>query len=352
MDPEVNEVVEPVVPIIEEQTNEEPLSRREQLSAAFDDAEAAGEETPVVKAAEAVQEPKPVAEETKPVAAPATEDGAPSSWKEGPKKKWAALDPEVRAEVIRRERDAIQALTNSDGARKFATTMSNAIGPHGARLQALGIQPDAAVAALLRTDMVLSSGAPAMRAQTIAKLIKDYGVDITLLDQALSGQNITQADPVMDRLSSLLDQRLAPVNQFLTRQQQVTQQEERRAEQQLISEVDMMEASPEKYPHFNAVRQEMANMVEYNAAKGVSISLEAAYNRCVRMDDTLSGQIQAQNASEVARIAAAARTARATKARSASLSVSSSGTGQPRANVNPSDRRGTIMAAFEALEGR
>lgn len=345
-------ITEVVAPVIEEQVNEEPLSRREQLEAAFDDAEAAGEETPVVKAVEAVAEAKPATEEAKPVAAPAPEDGAPSSWKEGPKKKWATLDPEVRQEVIRRERDAIQALTNSDSARKFAATMSNAIGPHGARLAALGIQPDAAVSALLRTDMVLSSGAPAMRAQTIAKLIKDYGVDISLLDQALSGQNITQADPVMDRLTSLLDQRLAPVNQFLTQQQQVTRQAEQQAEQQLISEVDKMEADVENYPFFNQVRDSMADLLQIFAQKNAPLTLQAAYNKAVRMNDTLSAQTQARDASEVARLAAAARTARAAKARSASLSVASSGTGQPKANVNPSDRRGTIMAAFEALEGR
>ena len=338
VEPVVDTPAADIAPAIEET---EPLSRREAIAAAFEE----GTEEKV----EAVNPDKPVAAS---VAKDDPVERAPSSWKTTTKAKWATVDPEVRQEVIRREREAAQVLTTSDNARRFTNDMSQVLGPHSARLQSLGVQPAKAVELLLQTDAILSQGAPAARAQRMAKLITDYGVDLKLLDEVLAGMPVSQENPMLDRVAQMLDQRLAPVNQFLTTQQRSVQQADQQETQRVMQEVDAMEANVEKYPFFHRVRTEMADLVEVKAKQGVSISLDQAYNRCVMADDALSAEMVARKSADASRVAAEARNAQARRALGASRSVAGSATGSPGTVVAASDRRGTIAAAFEALGGR
>lgn len=347
-----------------------PESRRDVLAAAFEAAEAESAEEgdistdkPAPKSPTDKSSPTDLSTTGKPGDKPDTgkstvptdkSDLAPAGWKTPAKSKWAAVDPEVRQEVLRRERETAQVVSQNEGARRFTAAMSNVMGPHIPRLQSMGVQPHQAVEALLRSDMILSQGAPAARAEKIAKMIKDYGVDINLLDAALSGQLPTDtAAPIVDRVGQMLDQRLAPMTEFMRDQQLTRAQQVQQEEQQLLSEVDNMEANPEKYPHFSAIREDMADIIELSAKKGVYLTTEQAYNKAIGMNPEISAQVASARALETRRVAAAAGDARARKAQRASLSVAGSANGAPTGYVPPAtDRRGTIAAAFDSLDGR
>ena len=266
-------------------------------------------------------------------------DKAPQSWKPAQKAKWAALDPDIRQEVLRREHDTTRVLNETTQVRQFATQFQQAIQPYMARIQQIG-NPVTAIQNLLAADNLLATGPKAQKAQYLAKLIKDYGVDIQELDAALAGS--APIDPVESRVEQLLQERLTPFQQYIAQQQQAEQQRQQQASKQLSDTVQQMSVDP-AYPHFEQVRENMADIIEIMAKRGQSIDLKTAYNKAVAMDPSIS-QVQQQTQQ------AAQANAKAQRALKASASVAGAPTGSTAGK--PLDRRAAIEAAFAAAEGR
>lgn len=298
------------------------------------DSETAAETTEVAADAPK-EEAAPVAEvETeKPIPA----DRAPQSWKPAQKAKWDKLDPDIRQEVLRRERETTHVLNETTQVRQFASAFQEAVQPYMARIRHVG-NPLIAVQNLLAADHLLATGPAAAKAQYLAKLVKEYGVDIQALDAALAGQPV--ADPVESRVEQLLQQRLQPIQQFLTAQQQREQQAAAYQQQQVAQTVEQMSQDP-AYPHFEAVRETMADIIQLQAQKGVSIDLKTAYNRAVAMDPAISQVTSAANAN-----------AKAQRALQASASVRGAPSGTNSGKPAPLDRRAAIEAAFDSVGGR
>jgi hypothetical protein len=338
--------------MMEEEVKEEVVEdRRAAIEAAFEAAEPPKEvidEKPV--------EPTPPVEESKPEAkdetteevkaAPAIPvDKAPTSWRAPQKAKWEALDPDIRQEVMRRERDITKTLGEVSQVRQFANQFSQMIQPFQERLREMKHTPLAAVEALLKTDKLLSSSSPTQRAQYMATLIKDYGVDIRELDNALSGSATT--DPVTSQIDQLLSQRLAPLQEFIASQQAQRRAQEEQAASKVSQTVDQMAQDP-AYPHFQDVKEDMADIIDLQAKKGVYITLAQAYNRAIAMNPELSEQMEAQRQVEASRKSAQLANARAQKALQASKSVSGAPTRSVAGASNASDRRALIEAAFDS----
>ena len=106
------------------------------------------------------------------------------------------------------------------------------------------------------------------------------------------------------------------------------------------------------YPYFEDVRQDMADIIEMGARRGVAISMEAAYTRAVRMNDTTFQATNARETSQAATQAALQQHQIAQKAKGAAVSVSGSPMGTGANGGNPADLRGTITAAFSDTGGR
>jgi hypothetical protein len=217
------------------------------------------------------------------------------------------------------------------------------------RLQSMNAHPLVAVGELLKADYLLSTAPKAQRAQFMAKLIKDYDVDLLELDGALSGKG--PADPVESRVEQLLAQRLAPFQQFISQQQMAEQQRAQQLNQQLEHTVETMAQDPE-YPYFERVRDTMADIIEVLANRGQHISIEAAYNRAIAMDPAISQEIAAKSAAEAQVTQAATLNKRAQQALKASSSVGGAPSGSTGKPPNATDRRATIAAAFDAAGGR
>lgn len=272
-------------------------------------------------------------------------DKPPTSWKAAPKALWDKVDPIVKAEIRRREKDAERVIAESANVRKFAEGFSQVVKPFAARIQQANVHPLQAVKALLEIDHVLAMGPPAHKAMTIAKLIKDYGVDVAQLDAALSGENVSETDPT-SIIEQRIQQALKPVQETLQQFTARDQQQARAEMEQQARTIEQMTDNP-KYPHFDTVREEMADLIEFKAARGVYLTLDDAYNQAVRMSPEAQ-QAEQENAQ---RHKAEKANKDAQRALGASLSVS----GAPstvRAPVDPSDLRATIEAAVAAHSGR
>ena len=268
--------------------------------------------------------------------APVTKDKPPQSWKPTEATNWAKVDAITKSAIQRRELEISRTLTETGDARKLATGFTNVVQPFMARIQSMNVHPLQAVQELFKADHILSTGTKDQRAQMVAKLVSDYGVDIEALDNALSGRAQPPAAPTqaltLDDVERLVSARLS------------TQQNDQQINSALSEFSDKA-----KYPYFEQVREDMADLIELSAKKGKSITLQAAYNKAVQLDSTISQELVAQTkAANALAINAAAQ-----KAKKASLQVG----GAPSGNLMKSpagmlSRRDAIEAAFEASSGR
>ena len=309
------------------------------------------EEKPAKEAA-APAAPAPAPAEEKPDAKtegqPAHQDGerAPQSWKPVAKSHWDKLTPEVKSEVGRREREFLRVLNESGQARKTHQALTEIAAPFEARYKAAGVPTLKVIQNLMTADHLLSSAPPVQRAQYMARLIKDYQIDIQALDSALSGEEVTSTSP-QAQIDQIITQRLAPLQQFVESQQAQATAQERRTEAQIQAEITAMEQDTENYPYFEDVRQEMADIVEVYSRRGVYLSPAEAYNRAVRANPETNKLLQ----SNAARLQALGANAEAQR----SLNASSSVNGSPATftqKVDPADLRGTIEAAWHQHSGR
>jgi hypothetical protein len=338
---------------------EEVVDRKDAIEAAFEQHSApeVEKEAPAAEPAaetptkeEPLVEPKPTDEKSAEATPAETDvaqpDKAPQSWKPAARAKWDALDPEVRQEVARRERQTTQVLNESAGARQLQDQFVQAVQPFMGRLQSLNAHPIAAVQELLKVDYFLATAPKNARAQRMAQFIKDYDIDIEALDAALSGRITKDNDPAVKNdevVDRLLQERLAPYQRLLQREQQREQEET----QALAGTIEAMASDPEKYPYFDKVRFDMADIIDLSIKKGRPETIESAYNKAVQLDPVISQELARKSAAEAATKAAALATSQAQRARRASVSVGGAPTGNILGSPAASDRRAVIAAAFE-----
>ena len=272
------------------------------LRTALEDAFAADEATPetVVEptsASNPVVEPessinrddsgKFAAKETPaPIEPPPVEIKAPSSWKPEAKEAYIkaergeALTPQeikiLTAEANRRESDFLKGLEEFKGHAQKARTFEQAVAPYQQTLQQLGVDAPTAISKLLQADHQLRYADPIAKAQYLQNLAREYGID---LGQA---QNVPQQDPQTQYLMQQLNE-LRQTQQMW--QNSIQEQEQAKANHELTQF-----AGSDK-THFEAVRGDMADLLESGKAK----SLEQAYEMAVWMrPDTRQTLIEQQ----------------------------------------------------------
>ena len=148
-----------------------------------------------------------------------------------------------------------------------AKSYENAIAPYANDLQRRGIQPTQYIENLVRAEQILSNAPYEQKVQVFQKLAQDYGIQ-------LNGGQVTQLDPYAQQLMNQLNM----VNQEVSSIKGRFAQEEN---QRLMNEIEKYRSDAEKYPHFDVLREEMAQLLELGKAQ----DLETAYKKAVRMND-------------------------------------------------------------------
>ena len=148
-----------------------------------------------------------------------------------------------------------------------ARSYENAIAPFADNLQRRGIQPTQYIENLVRAEQILSNAPYEQKVQVFQKLAADYGIQ-------LNGRQATQLDPYTQQLMSQLNM----VNQEVSSIKGRFAQEEN---QRLMGEIERVRSNVEQFPHFDVVREEMAQLLELGKAQ----DLETAYKKAVRMND-------------------------------------------------------------------
>lgn len=255
----------------------------------------------------------------------------PSSWKREaqPLYERVAADPELSMladEIDRREADFHKGIEGYKTKAQFAESMEQAIAPFQATLASMGVQPAQAVQALFAADHRLRYGQPHEKAQAFQQLAEAYGVDLGAVGQQ------AQVDP---QYQAVLDE----LNQLKAQQYQWMQSQQQAQQSTVLSEIDKF--SRDK-PHFEAVREDMAALLQGGRAESLDQAYEMA---CWARGDIRPSLIEQQRKDEEAKRKEEAQRAVAA-AKSAAVQVRGAPTGGP-SNPSVTDRRAQIAAAFD-----
>lgn len=239
---------------------------------------------------------------------------APSSWKPAAQEAFLKADrgepltgEEIRLltqEAERRESDFHKGIEQFKGYSEKAQKYEQAFAPFQSYLQSLNVDGPTAVQYLLNTEQKLRHGDPMTKMQTFQQLARDYGIDLGQV------QRMPSPDPQQQYLMQQLSELRQQQQQW---QNQLQQQEQMRAQQELSSF-----ATGDKQ-HFDAVRNDMADLLETGKAK----SLQEAYEMAVWMRPDIRQTLLDQQRAEAQR--KAIEQAQAHKAKAASVSVKGSG---------------------------
>lgn len=273
-------------------------------------------------------------------------DRAPASWKPEVREHWAQLPEGVRSEVARREYEVARTLQETAEARKTAEAVMRTIAPYEAFIKAENSNPLQAIDNLMSTAAKLRTGTAPELAQMVAGIVNQFGIGrfgnnfIEMLDSALAGQQPRAADPQAMAVQQAVQQQLAPVQQFISRFEQMQQAQQQQAAQESQNQVAQFLAKAE---FGEDVREDMADILEVAQRRGINMTLQEAYRRACVMHPSIAKVLQQR---QLARGAQVTNTA-AQRARSAAVSVSGSAP-MGAMRQEPTDVRSAIEAAIAA----
>lgn len=262
------------------------------------------------------------------------EKKAPSSWKPDAQAAFLkahrgeALTPEevrlLTEEAERREGDFHKGVQDFKSHADRARAYDQVVQPYSQYLQSLGTDAPSAIAYLLKTEHALRTADPVTRNQEFIKLAQTYGIDVNAL------ADTPPQDPYVQQLMNELQE---------LRHQQNLLHNERNQENQSVAN-QQIESFKAGHPHFEAVRGDMADLMEMNKA----LSMEDAYDKAVWMRPDIRTTLLDQQRAEAQK--KADEQTRLDKAKAAAASVK--GSGSAAAGVQPlkGSLRDVIAAQF------
>jgi len=274
--------------------SEEQLDRREVLMQAMEAAEE-GTLEPVEEAPAELEVVDEIAQEAEePVEIEAAEDEPeeeveevveepaiqrPSTWKKEYLPIWDKLtqgEQLTKEESIKlaqysnqRESEYKKGVSTYKAEADRAKAYEQAVAPYAQDLQKRGINPEQYITNLARADQLLTNAPMEQKVQIFQRLAQEYGVQLN---------NNSIAPMQVDAYTQQLMNQLNQVNQEVSSIKGRFAQEEN---ERLMNEIERVRSDVEKFPHFDVVREEMAQLLELGKAQ----DLETAYKKAVRMND-------------------------------------------------------------------
>jgi hypothetical protein len=217
-----------------------------------------------------------------------------------------------------------------------AKQLTDALGPFIPELQKHGIHPVAWIQNLGNAHYTLANGTYDQKVKMFHRLAEDYGIQLN--SDSLQMPEQAYVDPYQQQLM----QQLQATQQQVQQLSAIREQEENA---RLMSEISRVSSNKERFPHFEMVREDMAQLLE----RGLAPNLETAYAKAVRMNDEAykleqekllrSAGSQASKAQQVA------------KAKATAVSPKSVTPSGQVSKTDAKDRRSLLMASLADAEG-
>lgn len=286
--------------LTEESTPDASQSLDDVLNSAFDDIEAR-------EASETPKQPgdrnRDVAGRFAPVSAPATTPGvvaentqpigdipaptvqAPNTWTPAARAKFAALEPDVQAEIVKRETDMARAITSHDQDRIYGKGVKDMVTPYLPMINAEGATPETAIKSLLNTAYLLRTSSPQEKGELLANLARQYGADMS----SFGDHEQTPIDQTVQLLQQKIHSQQQQMEGLISQQQSVS-------EQNLLRDINAFQADP-AHPHFEQVGLDMAGLIK----AGLAANLQEAYDKAVYMHPEVRQQVISAQQTETTR---------------------------------------------------
>jgi sugar phosphate isomerase/epimerase len=184
-------------------------------------------------------------------------------------------------------------------------------------------------------------GSPQQKAEKVAGFIQHYGIDVSTLDDILTGTQTPAAD---DPMAKLIDERMKPVDALLSRLDQQQRSTQFQKNQDRINEVVTFKQGHEFY---DDVKNDMADMVELADKRGVVMPLQEAYDKACAMNPQVSGVMTKRLNDE--RVLNNGKTLQ--EKREAASSITGKQGGDPSTDTSGMTLRQTLDAAIDAQVG-
>ena len=290
--------------------------------------------------------PKPSGEAAKDVAAADTPKPLqrPSSWK---KEMWPIWDklatglPLSAAESLQaaeynlqRETEAARGVSTYKAEYDRAKPLLSAFEPHRADFERWGIDPGAQFSKYVEIHKGLALGTEEQKLGTLLRIAQDYKIPVEKLFVQQNGQVYfnPQVQPVAPQPQVQPTQNIeATVHAVIQRERSV-------------AEIAAMSQDKEKYPHFETVRETMAQLLDANLANDLPGAYEAALNLPQHRELLQAAQEQQRLSDEAARKAQV--TAAAQRARAAAVSPKSA----TPAGTTVNAQKGLRASLLDAVE--
>lgn len=251
---------------------------------------------------------------------------APSSWKPDAQLEFDKLPAHVQDEVLRREGDYHKGIDQYKNHAHAAQAYEKAVAPYMATIQQMGIDAPTAVAKLMQADHTMRYADPQTKQQYFANLAKEYGVDLTQV------ANPPAADPQYQSLQQQLAQNQWELQNWKAQQSQ-------REQSQALTEIEKFSAEPSNV-HFNAVRDDMATLLQ----NGMATSLPDAYEKAIWQRGDIRQSLIDQQRAEAQKKATDA--AHHQRAKAASVSVKGSSPASSGVSPVKGSLRDQLVSAF------
>ena len=217
-----------------------------------------------------------------------------------------------------------------------AKSLIDAISPFVPDLQRRNIHPAQYINQLARAEQILTNAPYEQKVQIFHKLAQDYGIQL--------GESVA---PVQQ---SYVDPNTYALNQQLQALQNEVQQvrgwREQEEQGRLMAEIQKVSSNVEKFPHFEVVREDMAQLLE----RGLAQDLETAYAKAVRMNDEVFNLEQERLLAQAKKEASKAQ--QVAKAKAAAISPKSVTPNGIANKADSKDRRSIIASQMGEIGGR
>lgn len=252
------------------------------------------EKAPEVKAEEVAKEEKAPENQL------LTQDKAPVGWSPKMRERWGTLDPDVRAEVLRREEASALGVRQLQEQFAPANQFVGTLMPIIQEAMSNNVNPAQHITNVMEAERRLRVGTDQERFGALVEIADGYGLPLReILAEVLGKENVPQAQR----------------RQELPPEIQMELQEARALKQQMAQKPAVVEDPPhikefaKANPYFEDVREIMADLAE----AGFSNDLQALYNEAVWRNPgvrevVLEKQKSASDLTDKQRAAAAAKT--------------------------------------------
>ena len=306
-------------------------------------------ETPekTIEAAPEVQEEQIQEEQIEPID-PRLER-PPSTWRTDAKLKWEKVDPTIREEILKREEDIGRGITQYKQLADYGSAVEKTVQPYMPMITAAGSTPQQTIGSVLDTFYRLKTSDPVQKSQLLLQVAQQYGADMEVFQNGIDpnqAQLQNHLQPLQQEIQ-LLKQNLSQ------RDQQAQQFESSQAQTDINAFRNASDNGELMYPHFDIVREQMADIIESNERAGRNITLDTAYENAVWQTPEIRQMLLAeQSASKetIRRETVKQKTVKAQKANKINLQAKGSYDGKP---VKPTGNlNDTLKDALNDIKNR